>query len=98
MDQQPENEGELDFEREWSKGKSVLPPLIIKGGSIAVQFPGEGYVDDEHGTKVKSVTNPEDARIATIEIRDYNKNLLNSYTLPASLNGKCFVLVWDEAS
>ena len=97
MEQKQTNEEEFGFRREGRKGKLEVPPIIIKGGSIDVEFPIEAFDDVEHGTKVKKVKHPKNTKITVIEVRDYKKVLLNSYTLPANLNGKCFVVVWDDS-
>jgi hypothetical protein len=98
MEKKQENEEK--FERPGRKGKLEVPPVIVKGGSMLVEFHvagGGGFDAPEHGKKVKFVKHPKDTTITVIEVRDHKKNLLNSYTLPVSLNGKCFVVVWDDS-
>jgi hypothetical protein len=97
-----ENGEELGFERpgreKEGRGKLEVPPVIVKGGSMLIEFPAEdGFDAPEHGKKVKYVKHPKDTKITVVEVRDHKKVLLNSYTLPANLNGKCFVLVWDDS-
>ncbi len=97
MDEKQEKVDEMAVEREGRRGRLEVPPVIIKGGSIEVEFKNEPFEDDDNHTKVKKVKYPKkDTKITVIEVRDYQKNILNTYRLPASYDGKCLIYVWDD--
>jgi hypothetical protein len=79
------------------KGKLEVPPVIIKGGSIEVEFKAMDFDDGDNHTKVKKVKHPHDTKILRIEVQDYQKNQIHNYVLPANLNGKCLIYIWDDA-
>lgn len=81
------------FER---KGKLEVPPVIVKGGSMNVEFP-VGDFEDDTGKPIKVAKHTKNTKITVVEVRDHKKKLLNSYTLPDELKGKCFVVVWDDS-
>ncbi|MBC8029926.1 MAG: hypothetical protein H7Z16_07430 [Pyrinomonadaceae bacterium] len=97
MDQKSEKEEEFGFEREGRKGTLEVPPVVIKGGSIEVEFPIEPFDAPEHGKKVKLVKHPKNTEITIIEVRDPQKNVINTYRLPANLKGKCYICIWDNS-
>jgi hypothetical protein len=79
------------------KGKLEVPPVIIKGGSIEVEFPAVDFDDGDNHTKVKRAKHPHDTKILRIEVQDYQKKPIHSYTLPTNLNGKCLIYIWDDS-
>jgi len=76
------------------KGQKEVPPVIIKGGSIQVEFRDVPFDDADNHTQVNKVSHPDSTvEIGSVEIRDFPGNLLGFYKVPTNLNGKCIISV-----
>jgi hypothetical protein len=96
MDEESRKQKESDVERKGPGGLLEVPPVIIKGGSMEVEFFPD-FDDDDNKKKVKKVKHPHDTKIVKVVIEDYHKNELNSYRIPPELHGKCLIFIVDDA-
>lgn len=83
------------------KGIQTGDPIIITGGSMMVEFDPDFDDDDAAPSmghkKIKKISHPVSTRqIKGLEVTDRSGNLLLSYRLPASLNGRCKIFIKDR--
>lgn len=98
MEQRQEKRSEkTGVEVIFDKIKEEVPPVVIKGGSIEVEFPVDAFKNAADGSDVRLAKHPDDTRkITLILITDNMNNLLNAFTLPANLGGRCIIRVFDD--
>lgn len=84
-------------------GEAEVPPVIVKGGSLDVEFPRVPFIDAGDGSRVVLARGPLEGpghvgQITLVEYRHkVTKEVIASHPRPAGLDHRdCLVVVWDD--